>query len=94
MIFTETNNGSTFHIAVNTKIVIILESNPTTGYSWNNDTFNATILMKIGKFYKSHCPNIKNDNGLITGCGGKEIWTFKGIKNDLQSTMGKTSYGQ
>jgi predicted secreted protein len=58
------------------KIVEIdLESNPTTGYEWKYDIDNEGIIKQVSKVYKQD----EAEKGIL-GSGGKDIWTFEGIK--------------
>ena len=56
-------------------VEIDLESNPTTGYQWQYDTNEDSIIKEVSKVYK------KDDvQEGITGSGGTDIWTFEGLK--------------
>ena len=55
-------------------LTITLESNVTTGYSWElKQISDASILQKTDNKYEAPA------SGLI-GAGGKEIWNFKALK--------------
>ena len=60
----EINSGETF--------VIILEGNPTTGYTWEVDALGATILQQLGE------PDFTPDSDAI-GSGGKFTFRFRAI---------------
>lgn len=55
-------------------IVIRLESNPTTGYSWSLAEIPSDIIQKVSNIYEP-----LKTSGNIVGSGGTEIWTFKAI---------------
>lgn len=56
---------------------IEMKANYTTGYSWHIDStqWDTTIVMLEKKDYKQSGA----EEGAI-GAGGKEVWTFKGLK--------------
>lgn len=55
------------------EFVISLDSNPSTGYSWQiSKPISSTILKQINKEYKASEP-------VKPGSGGKELWTFKAL---------------
>ncbi|MBN2515388.1 MAG: protease inhibitor I42 family protein [Deltaproteobacteria bacterium] len=52
------------------KFVIVIESNRTTGFSWEiAKPFNENVVTLMGKEYLPE----KSD---LDGAGGKEVWTF------------------
>ena len=67
-------SGKQVEISVGQSLVVTLESNATTGYSWalvqNSDD---SVLIKTGNEY------IAPQTTLI-GAGGHEEWTFKALK--------------
>lgn len=66
---TEADNGKTVEVAKGNDLKVVLESNPTTGYSWQVKEVNASILKQVGD------PEFKPDSSAI-GAGGKETLTF------------------
>ncbi len=54
------------------EFTITLDSNPSTGYKWELQKLDETMVTLIS------CKYAKKDN-LLPGSGGKEIWTLKGI---------------
>ena len=56
------------------QFVIVLESNPTTGFKWEA-SFNTSLL----KLAKSEYKQTETKPGLVGG-GGKEYFTFEGLK--------------
>ncbi|MDD5288208.1 MAG: protease inhibitor I42 family protein [Dehalococcoidales bacterium] len=70
----ESSSGKQIEIAAGGTLTVTLESNQTTGYSWELKEIGDTdILQKTDNKYEA--PN----TGLI-GAGGKEIWNFKALK--------------
>lgn len=60
----EVKNGQEF--------TIVLNSNPSTGYSWSiSDTYDKSIVQAIGNVFKPSSTK-------KIGAPGEELWTFKG----------------
>jgi inhibitor of cysteine peptidase len=54
--------------------LIVLESNPTTGYSWElSQPLNKNYIKLINAKYVSA-------ESRLSGAAGKEVWTFKALK--------------
>jgi inhibitor of cysteine peptidase len=69
---TAKDDGSTQIVAVGREIEITLESNPTTGYTWNLDGPLPAQLEQVGAAeYTSESTAL--------GGGGSEVWTFKAV---------------
>ena len=66
----ESSNGKIVTAAINQKVIIRLKGNPTTGYSWVQNTFNPKFFILLKKDYIS---NEKNKN--MSGIGG--VYTFE-----------------
>jgi inhibitor of cysteine peptidase len=82
----ESDSGKQREIVVRGTVTVTLDSNTTTGYSWElTDISDSAVLQKIDSKYEA--PN----SGLI-GAEGKEVWTFKALK-DGKATI-TMSYGQ
>ena len=61
----------TLTLAVGTPLVVTLEANHTTPYSWDVAELDQTVLERTSVDYQPlDCPPG------MTGCGGHEIWTF------------------
>ena len=68
------SSGKQIEIAVGGSITVTLDSNATTGYSWEfKGISNPAILEKTDNKYEAPT------TGLM-GAGGKEVWTFKALK--------------
>jgi inhibitor of cysteine peptidase len=73
------DNGKSVIVKVGDQIVIELEGNPSTGYTWEAKDLDNSLLEKVGETeFKS------NDPGLV-GAGGELTLTYKTLKT------GKTS---
>mgnify|MGYP000392009298 CR=1 FL=1 len=70
-----TDPGQAISVGVNQEFVIGLDSNPTTGYSWQ-ESYDETMLELVGSTYK---PGEKAEQGVV-GAGGVEYFRFKALK--------------
>ncbi len=66
---TRADNGKTVEVARGSEVKVVLESNPTTGYSWQVKEVDTAILKQVGE------AQFKADSSAI-GAGGKETFTF------------------
>lgn len=71
---TAANNGSRVDINVGGLIVISLEGNPSTGYTWETSNLDSTILKQVGD-----AAFISSDPSLM-GSGGTLALTFEALK--------------
>jgi inhibitor of cysteine peptidase len=72
---TYTDANQPVEVGVNGQFVIALESNPTTGYSWQESHDEA--MVKLGdKSYKQGGSGEKS----LVGAGGTEYFTFQALK--------------
>ena len=70
----ESSSGKQVEVAVNGTITVTLDSNATTGYSWQlSGISDSSVLEKTNNVYE--VPT----SGRI-GAGGKEVWTFKALR--------------
>jgi len=72
---TYTDPGQTINIGVNKEFVIALGSNPTTGYSWQ-ENYDESMLEFMEKTYKL---GETVEEGVV-GAGGVEHFRFKALK--------------
>ena len=74
---TDTNNGSTFDINKGEFFTVSLKAQLSTGFSWNADLSDESIIMQKGK-----PETISLEKKKETKTGGFELqqFTFKGIK--------------
>lgn len=71
---TNVDTESTISIGTNQEFIIALDSNPTTGYNWE-ESYDDSILSLIEKKYD---PGEKAPG--LTGAGGTQYFRFKAIK--------------
>ena len=70
----ESSSGKQMDIAVGGTLMVTLDSNQTTGYSWElKEIGDTSILQKTDNKY------VAPTSGLM-GAGGKEVWNFKALK--------------
>jgi inhibitor of cysteine peptidase len=71
----ESDSGKQVEIWANGGLLTVtLESNQTTGYSWElKEISDPSVLQKTDSKYETPT------SGLV-GAGGKEVWTFKALK--------------
>ncbi len=67
------DSGTTLQVTQGDELVISLESNPTTGYSWaeSKSSQASDVLQLVSKKYESESDAI--------GAGGVETWTYKAV---------------
>lgn len=79
IVLEESSSGRLIQLHLKDKLVVVLDSNPTTGYDWelvSRDKKTLKVALK---------PRYKSQSNLM-GAGGKKIFTFKVIgkgKGDL-----------
>jgi inhibitor of cysteine peptidase len=82
VVVTKAQHQSKIKVLKNTEFQVLLDSNPTTGFSWRVLSFDSTILqMKKEEFLADKSAEDR------VGAGGKQIFKFKTIANgttDLQ----------
>lgn len=67
-------NGKTIDVNTGAKIVVELEGNPSTGYTWEAKDLDASILQQLGAI------RFKSGNPGLVGAGGMLTLTFKTLK--------------
>ncbi len=72
---TYTDSGQAISVGANQEFIIALDSNPTTGYSWQ-ESHDETIIKLVEKTYKQ---GEQAEKGLV-GAGGVEYFRFKALK--------------
>jgi len=71
-------SGKEVEVAVGGSVVVTLDSNATTGYSWAlKEITDASVLEETGHEYNAPPPT----EPPLLGAGGEEIWTFKALKS-------------
>jgi inhibitor of cysteine peptidase len=68
------DSGRTVEVAVGDTIVVSLESNPTTGFSWSpvQGTPTGGVIDLVSKTYERE--------GDAAGAGGVETWKYEAVK--------------
>lgn len=69
----ESYNGQEYRMALGNSLTLMLDSNPTTGYSWTA-AYDDKMLTLASKDYQ------QAGNGNLMGQGGKDIWRFKALQ--------------
>lgn len=72
---TDKDNGEEISIENGDTFTVTLESNPTTGFGWENVTTGEHVVQVGESTYKQS----RSCQG--TGCGGEETFTFKGVSD-------------
>ena len=71
-----THSGKQVELAVGSAVTVSLDSNPTTGFSWQLAAIgDESVLQKVSQEFK------QADGGQeeTLGAGGQEVWTFKAV---------------
>jgi inhibitor of cysteine peptidase len=71
---TYTDPAQTINVNVNQEFILALESNPTTGYSWQ-ESHDSTMLTLVNQEYKQR----EGSSGLV-GAGGTEYIKYQALK--------------
>jgi len=72
-----TTSDSVIEVAKGEEFTIVLNSNPTTGYSWRlAQPLDEGILMLVGNEYLQATPSGKTP---VMGAGGREVWSFRAL---------------
>jgi predicted secreted protein len=73
---TETDNGKTIKVKVGDTVTVLLQGNPTTGYSWRTAKLDGTALEQAGDANYTSAPNPSG----MAGVGGAFLFTFTAAK--------------
>ncbi|MBM3132856.1 MAG: hypothetical protein FJZ95_07495 [Chloroflexi bacterium] len=73
---TESHNGTEVTVPIGTTIVVLLESNATTGFGW---ALEGNSDEKVLQFVESRYEEPPASEPPIVGAGGHEVWTFKAL---------------
>ena len=71
---TAADNGKKINIKVSGQIVIVLDGNPSTGYTWEAKDLDASILQQVGEV------EFKSSNPGLIGSSGSLTLTYKTLK--------------
>lgn len=75
---TEADAGRTNSVNIGNEIKIVLEGNPTTGYSWEMASYSTNNLQQIGEV--QYRPTDQPDERPRVGVGGQFVFKFKAVK--------------
>jgi inhibitor of cysteine peptidase len=71
---TAADNGSQVEVAVGQQILVTLDGNPSTGYSWDVKDLETSLLEQVGEAkFESSAPS-------LVGSGGTQTLTFKALQ--------------
>jgi inhibitor of cysteine peptidase len=71
---TAADKGSQVNVKLGEQVAIILDGNPSTGYTWEATGLDTAIFEQIGE-----ATFVSSDPGLV-GAGGSMTLTFKAVK--------------
>jgi inhibitor of cysteine peptidase len=71
---TSTNNGGKVEVQVGGQIIIKLDGNPSTGYTWEAKDLYATLFKQVGD------PVFSSSSPGLVGSGGTLTLTFNALK--------------
>jgi predicted secreted protein/putative hemolysin len=85
--FTEADNGKSEDITRNTRFVVVLPENPTTGFMWNA-TLSPGLLLESSDYHQNDAPT-----GMV-GVGGTRTWVIvaKDIGNQKFSAISQRAW--
>lgn len=78
---TKNQNGQIVTIHTNEIVQITLDGNPTTGYAWETNNLDQTLLQQQGEPIYT-----QPDSKKLVGAGGTYLFTFQAIKEG-QTTL-------
>ncbi|MCP4117526.1 MAG: protease inhibitor I42 family protein [Desulfobacteraceae bacterium] len=90
LLLTEEDSGITAEVNIETKIIIELPSNPSTGYRWEYANPDDNFIFQDGESIF-----IENDDcKYLVGCGGKEEFIFRASRtgNGIISLVYRRSF--
>jgi inhibitor of cysteine peptidase len=71
----KSNNGDTVSLANGGRLVVTLDSNPTTGYSWGLAELDDSVLTEVNNTFTLSPGCLP----FMVGCGGYETWRFDAV---------------
>jgi len=71
---TTSDNGTKVNAFVGQTLVITLEGNPTTGYTWEIQGLDPTMFLQVGE------PQFTSSNPNLVGSGGTQTLTIRVLK--------------
>lgn len=74
----ESLNGGQYQVQAGQPFMVVLDSNPTTGFTWNiKDAGDDNIISLLGSTYQT---NASDSQPAIVGQGGRQYWYFKALQ--------------
>jgi inhibitor of cysteine peptidase len=71
---TATDNGKTLNVKTGEQIIVDLDGNPSTGYTWEAKDLDASMLQQVGE------TAFRSSNPGLVGSGGTLTLTYKTLK--------------
>ena len=75
---TGTDSGRVVNLKTGDTLVVRLDSNPSTGYSWNASKGKADVLLEKNKVFE------RGAQESTPGAGGTDVWMFEAVKEGKQ----------
>lgn len=72
------NPGQTISVRVNQEFIIAVDSNPTTGYEWEESYDDESMFELVERIYKA---GEQTGTGVKIGAGGVDYFRFKALKS-------------
>ncbi len=69
------DNGKTIKVRAGDQITIVLEGNPSTGYTWEAKNLDTSMFQQVGE------TEFKSNNPGLIGASGTLTLTFKALKS-------------
>ncbi|MCX5922384.1 MAG: protease inhibitor I42 family protein [Candidatus Dependentiae bacterium] len=80
VVIAEDAQQETMQVTPGQEFEITLDSNPSTGYGWRAKISDDSLLQELDKTYKTTVQAAQTP-----GAGGKDVFTFKALKNGTAS---------
>ena len=82
------DDGSVVELGEGQALVVTLESNPTTGYSWEVSEVDEDVLMQIGDSeFKEAAASAAAEGEQVVGAGGTETFYFASAPGETTLTL-------
>ena len=78
MIVTGGDSSRVVNLKTGDTLVVRLDSNPSTGYSWDVSQGKADVLLQKSRVFERGAPDS------TPGTGGKDVWMFDAVKDGKQ----------
>jgi len=84
IVLSTADNGSQVELTSGQVLEVTLESNPTTGYSWEVSEVDETVLTQLGEAEFRQAPA---EGEPVTGAGGTETFRFASATGETTLTL-------